>query len=138
MVNLVRNGLLISGLLWCFVLGCLVVQNQKHSMQKKSLLQVVQMLEEPVHDFNGATAVVAEFPEEFYQPSVLDLQGIETKGSFTARSSGRYAVKYVSIHGDLNHPIQCELIGYRILTGAFAGTMLHTLQMIPPHLKLSV
>jgi hypothetical protein len=119
-----KYGLWISGAIWCLVLGLLVVHNQMNFVRKSSsLLQrpVVQILEDPVYDFNGATAVVAKFPDEFYQPSALDLQGIETKGSFTARSSGQSAVKYVSVHGILNHPIQCDITGYRILTGAFAG-----------------
>jgi hypothetical protein len=110
-------------LTWCLVLGVLVVHNQTYSRRKYSLEQVVEILDKPVYDFNGAEAVVAEFPDEFYQPSALDLQGTETKGSITARRSGQFAVKYVSIHGILNHPIQCELTGYRILSGPFAGTL---------------
>ena len=120
-----RYAFLISGLGWCFVLGMLVIYKQTIIGREYSLEQAVQILEKPVYDFNGASAIVAEFPEEFFQPSALDLYGTETKGSITARRSGRFAVKYVSIHGILNHPIQCELTGYRILTGAFAGTMRH-------------
>ena len=91
-----------------------------------SLQSVTKILDSPaafVADFNGASAAVAEFPVEFQQPSALDINGIETKGTFTARSSGSYGVKYVAIHGVLNHPINCELKGYRILTGAFAGIL---------------
>jgi hypothetical protein len=74
-----------------------------------------------VADFNGATAEVVVFPAELQKPSGLDLYGFEIKGTFTARSSGSYGVKYIAIHGVLNHPIQCELRGYRVLTREFAG-----------------
>jgi hypothetical protein len=121
--TITRYPILISGLAWCLVLGLLVVHKQSKFWGESSLEQVMPILEKPVYDFNGAQAVVAEFPDEFYQPSALDLQGTETKGTMTARRSGRFAVKYISIHGILNHPVQCELTGYRILTGAFAGTM---------------
>ena len=101
--------------------------------QTSSLQQVVQNLESQdpnVFDFNGATAYSAELPEEFRNPSALDLYGIEIKGSFTARSTGGYGVKYITIIGTLSHTIQCELRGYRILTGMYAGLLHYCLKIL--------
>jgi hypothetical protein len=65
------------------------------------------------HDWDGVEAVPARIPDIGFGPSLLDSDGVEQRGSFTARKSSPYGGLLLRVYGKINHDIVCTLRGYR-------------------------